>query len=72
MSAVLHGDRKFCMRSSINVFSEKKMFPVIHVFRSDQFLLLMYLCLVTSSVTIKMYHMGVNEMYNRRNELIEK
>ena len=33
----------------------KKMFSSeIHVFRSDQFSLLMYRCLLTSSVTVKM------------------
>ena len=38
------------------VFShlENKISPGIHVFRTDLFSLLMYLCLLTSSATVKM------------------
>jgi hypothetical protein len=35
-------------------FLEKKIFSGIHVFRFDQFSLLMYRCLHPSSVTVKM------------------
>ena len=35
-------------------FLEKKYFPGIHVFRFDQYSLLMYLCLLPSSATVKM------------------
>jgi len=48
------------MRSSIYFFTilmsflEKKYFPGINVFRSGQYSLLMYLCLLPSSATVKM------------------
>jgi hypothetical protein len=36
------------------IFGEKKIFSGINVFRSDQFSLLIYRCLLPSSATIKM------------------
>ena len=36
------------------IFFGKKISSEIHVFRSDQFSLLMYRCLLPSSVTVKM------------------
>ena len=37
-----------------NVFFGKQIFSGIHPYRSDQFSLLMYLCLLPSSATVKM------------------
>jgi hypothetical protein len=63
MCTVLHqnGDRIFWMRSSIYFFTIIMSFfcwnfdyPGIHVFLSDQFSLLIYLCLPPSSATVKM------------------
>ena len=69
MCAILHGGaiwifqnggRKFCMKSSIYFFTiilsfeKKKNSSKIHGFRSDQFSLLMYRCLLPSSLTVKM------------------
>ena len=55
-----NGGRKFCMKSNAQFFTiilsflEKKNSSEIHVFRSDQFSLLIYRYLLPSSVTVKM------------------
>ena len=56
-----NGGRKFCMKSSIFSFSQlfclfwrNIFFSEIHVFRSDQFSLLMYRFLPPLSATVKM------------------
>jgi hypothetical protein len=68
MCAVLHGcnlDFSKCRPEGLHEigylvftiimsFLETKFFPEIHIFRSDQFSLLMYLCLLSSSATVKM------------------
>ena len=46
-------------------FLGKIIFSGIHVFRSDQFSLLMYLCLLPSSATVKMDN-GENIIKNSR------
>jgi hypothetical protein len=48
-------NRVFSFSQLFCLFLEKKCFSSeIHVFRSDQFSLLMYRCLLPSSVTVKM------------------
>ena len=44
----------FCFSQLFCLFWKKKNSSEIHVFRSDQFSLLMYRCLLPSSVTVKM------------------
>ena len=52
---ILHEIEYLVFHSYIVFFWEKKMFSSeIHVFRSDQFSLLMYRCLLPSFITVKM------------------
>ena len=52
---ILHEIEYLVFHSYIVFFGEKKMFSSeIHVFRSDQFSLLMYRCLLPSSATVTM------------------
>jgi hypothetical protein len=55
----------FSFPHNYDVFFGKKIFSGIHVFRFDQFSLLMYLCLLPSSATVKMDN-GENIMQNSR------
>ena len=52
-SEILH-EIKYLVFHNYSSFLEKKISSEIHVFRSDQFSLLMYRCLLPSSVTVKM------------------
>jgi hypothetical protein len=55
VAEILHEIEYLVFHSYIVFFWEKKMFSSeIHVFRSDQFSLLMYRCLLPSSATVTM------------------
>ena len=53
-SEILHEIGYLVFYTIIMSFLEIKYFPAIHIFRSDQFSLLVYLCLLSSSSTVKM------------------
>jgi len=79
MCAVLHGVQygflkmgtgnfaEYLVFHNFNVFFKRIIyFTDIHIFRSDQFSLLMYLCLLPSSATVKMDNIkrGKCSLYN--------
>jgi hypothetical protein len=51
---ILHEIGYLVFLTIIMSFLEIKYFPEIHIFRSDQLSLLMYLCLLSSFATLKM------------------